>query len=442
MRGPGRRAGAQRHLGDEPGWEGAAPRRARGLLVAVSAALALVVGGVALGGLGGGVPADHGGEGDAAIPVTEAEPQQAAPERSPLAEADGGAESTGDEDDGASAPEGSGSTPPVGSWRQVPEAPITGRWGSLAVWTGREALFWGGWSGMGGRGGDALSDGAAYDPAADAWRPMAAAPRPALAWEETAVWTGEEMVVLGSDQPIAYDRTADAWRDVAGPPPGDWAWESAGWAGDEIVVVSAGRDDAAGALAAYDPEADGWRSLPEPPLTDWDGRSSVWLDGRLLLIGTTDQDGWRRSSLAVFDPEAPAWSVPEPAPAGGRWLPKLVADPEGGRALAVAGGEDAPAAVYEWSPHRAWRRLPDLPAAPLWEPSTIVTTGAGLLAWEAEAPPTGLVLRDDAEWVPVAEPPPSARFGSMAAWTGEELVVWAGGRGLRREADGAALRLD
>lgn len=77
---------------------------------------------------------------------------------------------------------------PAGPWRPLADAPLDGRIDALVIWTGVEVLV------VGGRQpGEpvTLTDGAAYDPVADAWRRIAHAPRPAGALTDAGVWTGE-----------------------------------------------------------------------------------------------------------------------------------------------------------------------------------------------------------------------------------------------------------
>ena len=84
------------------------------------------------------------------------------------------------------------------SWRPLPTAPILGRLGASAVWTGREMIVWGGVT----RGGAfpygaPRSDGAAYTPATRTWRKIANSPSgvlgdggPAAAGPAAAWWSG------------------------------------------------------------------------------------------------------------------------------------------------------------------------------------------------------------------------------------------------------------
>jgi len=85
--------------------------------------------------------------------------------------------------------------PRTNQWHSIAALP-GGRIGSVSVWTGRQAVLWGGE-----RDPDTtpLRTGIAYDPKLDRWTPIAQAPLPARI-QPTAVWTGHQLIVWGSVQ--------------------------------------------------------------------------------------------------------------------------------------------------------------------------------------------------------------------------------------------------
>ena len=100
----------------------------------------------------------------------------------------------------------------------LPPAPIAGRSGPLAVWTGSEMIVFGGIDLTNGYRG--LNDGAAYRPSTGTWRKIATAPVD-FGGEGVAVWTGTEMFVAGgrsdSEQPAAvalYNPETDTWLSL------------------------------------------------------------------------------------------------------------------------------------------------------------------------------------------------------------------------------------
>src|SRR5688572_25000108 len=84
--------------------------------------------------------------------------------------------------------------PPDGAWRRTPTLNDALDPHSEAVWTGTELLTWGPRFG-----------GNRYNPANDAWTPMATGPScPSERVRFSAVWTGAEMIVWGGAWPNVY----------------------------------------------------------------------------------------------------------------------------------------------------------------------------------------------------------------------------------------------
>jgi N-acetylneuraminic acid mutarotase len=136
------------------------------------------------------------------------------------------------------------------------------------VWTGTEVLVWGG----------DVADGAAYNPATDRWRRLAASPV-TLRTVASYGWSGRELIVYGGygpptaeDAPLAiekrgaaYDPAADTWRPLATSPleprllPGFTAGPGSllVWGGQAFEPERVWRN---GAL--YDADANSWTSTP------------------------------------------------------------------------------------------------------------------------------------------------------------------------------------
>src|SRR5512132_13552 len=103
---------------------------------------------------------------------------------------------------------------PSGNWRAIAPAPIAGRDGPAAVWTGRQLLVWGGHGRIPGAVLRPLRDGAADDPAGDRWQPLPTAPAGVQGTSAAAAWTGTRMLVW--DGSSTDDRTTRAVYDPAG----------------------------------------------------------------------------------------------------------------------------------------------------------------------------------------------------------------------------------
>jgi hypothetical protein len=128
---------------------------------------------------------------------------------------------------------GGGSEPDAvatGTWNGMSAAPIAGRSPAATQWTGKEMIVWAGGSCKANPcqfdNVDPLADGAAYDPVADAWAPIPAAPLSGRV-EAGAAWTGTEMLVWGGsthgrsvtlDDGAAYDPVSRSWTTLPGAP--------------------------------------------------------------------------------------------------------------------------------------------------------------------------------------------------------------------------------
>jgi hypothetical protein len=94
--------------------------------------------------------------------------------------------------------------------RGVRYDPLTETWSSISsetgvaprvefemVWTGREVIFWGGWQKGNRSHSPIFDDGAAYDPATDAWRSISERTIPNSRSAHKMVWTGTELLIWG-----------------------------------------------------------------------------------------------------------------------------------------------------------------------------------------------------------------------------------------------------
>jgi hypothetical protein len=95
-----------------------------------------------------------------------------------------------------------------------------GRRDFAMCWTGKEAIVWGGHAGTDASATEyrVASDGAAYDPRARRWRPLAPHPTPGVMYAGLCAWTGEDLVIAvarsGSVELWAYHPTRDRWRRI------------------------------------------------------------------------------------------------------------------------------------------------------------------------------------------------------------------------------------
>ncbi len=210
--------------------------------------------------------------------------------------------------------DGAAFDPRLNTWRTIAAAPIEGRAYAAVVWTGIEMIVWGGSSN-----GDFLDDGAAYNPVADTWRTISDAPKPG-ATKSAVVWTGTEMLVTGGlnqeGTSAAYDPARDEWRRTA-PAPGKvlTPYPTVVWTGTEAihVLTPAGIGNSS-RLVAYHPDTDSWEELVDAPPDLSVGRQLVWTGDQVLGTSTsvgTDQLLYQPSSGdSTAIPGLPAGSPP------------------------------------------------------------------------------------------------------------------------------------
>jgi hypothetical protein len=303
-----------------------------------------------------------------------------------------------------------------GTWRATRPPPIDGRTEFGMVWTGREAVIWGGYESSPKKSvfiAAAPRGGAAYDPATDRWRIVPDAPIPGRG-SAVMAWTGTEVLVFGGRigeqarlDGAAWNPVSGRWRTIAEAPFGG-AEPVGAWLDGRLYVVTS---DAA---AFYDPATDRWTLLPAAPIRPgW--RNAAVAGGRLFVIafgdGATPPVEW-----AVLDPATMTWShgdAPiDPTEAG--------IDFAGAGELIVSTDQGATfdPVTETWG---TIRRCPGV-SAPVWTGGYLVGVTA---AW-----------RFDECWqlppAPRREPPfhdTNGREFPVAVWTGRQYVTWSGGTG-------------
>ncbi len=210
--------------------------------------------------------------------------------------------------------DGAAYDPDTDTWTPMARAPIAARFDHTAVWTGDRMIVWGGFSGEESPSRDAFGDGAAYDPAADAWTSLPAAPIAARAMH-VAVWTGTSMVVWGGAA-----NASGLVRDGAVYDPGTRTWTAmppapltprtfASGVADRGTLLVWGGENENGATddgAAYDVATGAWRSLPGGPLAPRSRHSAVWTGSAMLVWGGADRTDLWSDGAALRPPTASA----------------------------------------------------------------------------------------------------------------------------------------
>jgi hypothetical protein len=277
-------------------------------------------------------------------------------------------------------------TPTTGQWRRLPHgpAPQMGQNNEIAIWTGTEMLIFG------------LTN-AAYNPAANTWRPIARYGGPVGA---VSVWTGHQVIVWGggccggaTSAGGAYTPAANTWQPLP-PSPLSGRHTTGVWTGTEVIIAGGWRPSLSGGsgsgaladAAAYNPATRTWRILPSMPQPRW-GATAVWDGTEALFLGGTLANGHRPTAGGVaFDPGTGQW----------RRLPRM----EFGRSQFAA-----------------------------------VWTGHQMLVWggltgrygSQTVPPHGVAYAPVTNrWSALPQAPLRGRASPQAVWTGSQMIVWGG----------------
>jgi N-acetylneuraminic acid mutarotase len=285
-------------------------------------------------------------------------------------------------------------------WQQVPPvgAPEA-RLGHTLIWSGTEALIWGGFSASG-----FLNTGGRFDPVAFAWQVLSTQTAPAARDGHVAVWLAPSMIIWGGrnssglrNDGAIYNPAADLWTALTLPnPPEARSGASAVLANDRILIW--GGNGAGGALNTgaqlifqLTPSVTplGWQTIatlnsPAPRT----GHTTVMAGAKMIVWGGKD-GGTLLGDGAIYDPAADTWqpmpSANSPSPRSGHvavWT---------GEEMLVFGGQTASGPTATGGAYN--------PTNNLWRALTL-------------------------------EGNPVPRTGATAVWTGAELAVFGGQSGL------------
>lgn len=333
----------------------------------------------------------------------------------------------------------------------------TARYWHTGVWTGSEAIMWGGYD----TGAFHTRTGARYNPVTESWTPTSLTGAPTSRSWHLAVWTGvtgnvlteNRMIVWGGRGPNntggVYDPAGDTWTATAttagAPSPryrhcGTWSGsEMYVWGGyDTSVYLNDG--------SRYDPAANTWMPLstvgaPLPRgycIAVWTGMTgNVLTENRMIIWGGSQQtDASVVNTGAIYDPALNAWTPMNAtdAPAARHQFRGFWMGPPFNK-LIVWGGKVADGTatntggIYD-------------PAADTWTATSLVDapggrssfsavwTGSRMIVWGSNGPTGGIYDPVSDTWTPTTiTNAPTDRdelLGPSTVWTGSQMIVWGG----------------
>jgi hypothetical protein len=187
------------------------------------------------------------------------------------------------------------------------------------VWTGNEMIIWGGdyYDGSD----HFLNTGGRYNPDTDSWTPTRIINAPTARADQTAVWTGSEMIVWGGidDLPPTglshiggrYNPSTDSWTATSTiNAPSDRYVHTAVWTGGEMIVWG-GTDflNVFNTGGRYNPTTNTWAptriiNAPTARLL----HTAVWTGSEMIVWGGTGRGGFRNTG-GRYSPGTNSWTV-------------------------------------------------------------------------------------------------------------------------------------
>ena len=251
-----------------------------------------------------------------------------------------------------------------------------------AVWTGSEMIVWGGTN-------DFVNDldtGGRYDPSTDSWTAISMTNAPTARANHTAVWTGSAMIVWGGANNSGflntggrYNPSTNSWTATSTTnTPSARDGHTAVWTGSEMIVWGGIFLNTGG---RYNPSTDSWIATSNAP-TGLGGHTAVWTGSEMIVWGGNDP---LSGNGARYNLSADSWTATSTTNA-----PTL----------------------------RGYH--------------TAVWTGSEMIVWGGT--PAHLLLNTGGRYDPGTDSwtatstynAPAGRVHHTAVWTGSEMIVWGG----------------
>jgi len=194
----------------------------------------------------------------------------------------------------------------AGAWTPMSDSPIVADADPVAVWTGSEVFVYSGASG-------------AWNPSSNRWRTLAdpSTGNTGGGGPIAGAWTGDQVILVGyrlhpptfEDNLFVTSYGPDLGCCMSFPdPPFSLTYGDAIWTGEEMLLIGAlldqqGErlsDDGLGRMAGLDPTTGRWTEYEPPPLAGSGRISAAWTGSRLIAWHAggdaaewTKDDGWR-----------------------------------------------------------------------------------------------------------------------------------------------------
>jgi N-acetylneuraminic acid mutarotase len=270
------------------------------------------------------------------------------------------------------------------------------RYEQTAVWTGSEMIVWGG---IGEPGPTALKTGGKYNPSTNSWTATSTINAPTGRQSHTAVWTGTEMIVWGGDDlsPAEfntggrYNPSTNSWTATStSNAPAPRSLHTAVWTGSEMLIWGGSNlltQTDFNTGGRYNPSTNSWTATSTVNAPSARyEHTAVWAGSKMIVWGGIDHN-----PISVLN-------------TGGRYDP-------GTDTWTTTSTTNAPSA----------RRL-----------HTAVWTGSEMIVWGGstdgdEGNTGGRYNPGTNSWRPTSTTnAPNKGYAFTGVWTGSEMIVWGG----------------
>jgi hypothetical protein len=305
----------------------------------------------------------------------------------------------------------------TGPWRYIADAPQPIAAGRTAVWTGREMIVAGTNPGSDGTFIHSTDVAEAYDPASNKWRELATPPATPSYCRRDAVWTGTEMLVWGCDL-LAFDPAKNEWRRLPDPPTRHGI---AVWTGHELIGWGGGCcGDASDDGSAYDPVTNTWRKLAPAPIGGQQSPDGAWTGRELVILSGQDPEG-KPVGGAAYNSTTDTWRRIADLP--GRYVAGQAFYWDGN--VYAAGVRPNGTSLLQLDLERdTWKNLGWLAESP----GSAVLAGNRLVMLGGEKARSAGVLYffSPGTAVPVLVPRLAQGVDPAVVWTGRRVLAWGG----------------
>ena len=317
------------------------------------------------------------------------------------------------------------------------------------VWTGSEAIVWGGCNiSLCIPGYSYFNTGGRYDPETDTWSATDTSSAPEARSDQSAIWTGTEMIVWGGHNSTnfyfntgsRYNPVSDSWiaTGTTNAPPGKTSHHAV-WTGNEMIVwggyTEAGSSKSGG---RYDPNSDSWvLTSTNDPVYSKERHTAVWTGTEMLVWGGSNLVGDFLGLGIRYDAVTGTWS-----------LMSTTNEPEGrffhsavwtGSEMIVWGGQYGTFLFNTGGRYDpisdSWTDTSTSGAPSARAHYAVVWTGSEMLIWGGDSTDgyTNTGGRYDPEtntWSAISTSgAPSGRAYLRGIWSGSEMIVWGGYNG-------------